>query len=335
MEKTETRGKILCVDDEPGIVRSLQWLLQKEFDVLTATSGAEAIELVQKHAFDVVISDQRMPGMTGVEVLREVRRLSPHTMRILLTGYSDMQAIVRSVNESEVFRFINKPWNIGELPKVVSQAVTIARTQPAADEAADVSEESPLVANGERILVIDDDPEMGRAVAEIVGQSANVTFTRNLADAVGILNKESVSVIVSETRVGSIDATRLVRLMKSKHPEIVTVMLTGESDADTITTLINQGQIYRFVPKPVRAGYLKLVLNSALRKHHALAGDPGLVFRHAVEQTAPDAVHSLMNDVEKVAQQVNAASPVPIASNGGFMASLGASFRRLFGSSPH
>ncbi|AYH45775.1 response regulator [Azoarcus sp. DN11] len=320
-------GKVLCVDDEPGIVRSLQWLLQKQFEVFTATSGAEALELVKQHDFDVVISDQRMPAMTGVEVLREVRRLSPRTMRILLTGYSDMQAIVRSVNESEVFRFINKPWNIAELPKVVAQAITIAQTQPADEEVTDVSEEAPLIANGERILVIDDDPEMGRTVADLVGASARVSYTRNLADAVGILHAETVSVIISETRVGSIDATRLVRLMKSKHPEIVTVMLTAESDADTITTLINQGQIYRFVPKPIRTGYLKIVLQSALRKHHALANDPALTLRHTVEATSAGTVDAFMADVQKVAPQAEAATD----KAGGFMASLGAGFRRLFG----
>ncbi|NMG31377.1 response regulator [Aromatoleum evansii] len=325
---TRLAGKVLCVDDEPGIVRSLQWLLQKQFEVFTATSGAEALELVKQHDFDVVISDQRMPVMTGVEVLREVRKLSPRTMRILLTGYSDMQAIVRSVNESEVFRFINKPWNISELPKVVAQAITIAKTQPVETPAAEIPEDAPIIANGERILVIDDDPEMGRAVADLVGASAKVSYTRNLADAVGILNNEDVSVIISETRVGTIDATRLVRLMKSKHPEIVTVMLTGESDADTITTLINQGQIYRFVPKPIRTGYLKLVLQSALRKHGALVSDPALTFRHAVETTSAGAMESLISDVERAAPQAETAAA---AKGGGFMASLGAGFRRLFG----
>ncbi|SIP88631.1 serine/threonine protein kinase [Aromatoleum tolulyticum] len=325
---TRLAGKVLCVDDEPGIVRSLQWLLQKQFEVLTATSGAEALELVKQHDFDVVISDQRMPTMTGVEVLREVRKLSPRTMRILLTGYSDMQAIVRSVNESEVFRFINKPWNIAELPKVVAQAITIAKTQPVEAPAPEISEDAPIIANGERILVIDDDPEMGRAVSDLVGASAKVSFTRNLADAVGILNSEQVSVIVSETRVGTIDATRLVRLMKSKHPEIVTVMLTAESDADTITTLINQGQIYRFVPKPIRTGYLKLVLQSALRKHSALASDPALTFRHTVEATSAGAMESLISDVQLAAPQAETAAA---AKSGGFMASLGAGFRRIFG----
>jgi serine/threonine-protein kinase len=322
------KGRVLCVDDEPNIVRSLQWLLQKEFEVFTAGSGHEALALVAQHDFDVVISDQRMPVMTGVEVLREVRRMSPRTMRILLTGYSDMQAIVRSVNESEVFRFINKPWNIAELPRVVGQAVVIAKTQPAEDSSEEITEETPILASGECILVLDDNPDMATAISEIVGNSVKVSYTPNLAEAVGILNSEAVSVIVSETRVGAIDATRLVRLMKSRHPEIVTVMLTGENDADTITTLINQGQIYRFVPKPIRAGYLRLVLNSALRKHSALMQDPAMAGRHAVEKTSAEATESLLSDVQRVAVQVAATKP---NSGGGFRAAFGAGLRKLFG----
>ena len=322
----EKKGKILCVDDEPNIVRALQWLLQKDFEVMTAGSGQDALELVRQHDFDVVISDQRMPAMTGVELLREVRRLSPRTMRILLTGYSDLQAIVRSVNESEVFRFINKPWNINELPQVVEQAVSISKTQPFDAAEPEVLEDAPIVANGESILVIDDNPEMGKAVSEIVGSSARVRYAPNLAEAVSVLNSEPVSVIVSETRVGSVDATRLVRLMKSRHPEIVSVMLTAESDADTVTTLINEGQIFRFVPKPIRTGYLKLVLNSALVKHKALAGEPALSARHAVKAPAPGTAEGLMGDVQKVAVQEEKKRP-----GSGFMGSIGASLRRLFG----
>ena len=334
----EKLGKVLCVDDEPNIVRALQWLLQKEFEVFTANSGQDGLALVKQHDFDVVISDQRMPVMTGVEFLREVKRLSPRSMRILLTGYSDLQAIVRSVNESEVFRFINKPWNISELPKVVEQAVNIAKTQPVeaeVDENAEVTEDSPIVASGDSILVIDDNPSMRSAVEEIVGSAVKVQYAPNLAEAVGVLNSQSVSVIVSATRVGSMDATRLVRLMKTRHPEIVTVMLTAESDSETVTTLINQGQIYRFVPKPIRPGYLKLVINSALIKHKTLSRDPALVGRHVVERTSDGAMESLMADVQKAA----ALSPTSTATKaaqgagggGGLFGSISAGFKRLFG----
>jgi len=326
----EKKGKILCVDDEPNIVRALQWLLQKDFEVVTANSGQDALALVKQHDFDVVISDQRMPVMTGVEFLREVKRVSPRSMRILLTGYSDLQAIVRSVNESEVYRFINKPWNIAELPKVVEQAVTIARTQPI-EETQEVTEEMPILASGDNILVIDDNPGMGHAIEQIVGNAVKVRYAPNLAEAVGILNSQTVAVIISETRVGSVDATRLVRLMKSRHPEIVTVMLTGESDAETVTTLINQGQIYRFVPKPIRPGYLKLVINSALLKHKTLSRDPALAIRHTVDKTSEGMLETLMTDVKKAADKSPSTVAAAAAAGGGLFGSLSAGFKRLFG----
>ena len=128
---SEKKGRVLCVDDEPHVLRALQWLLQKDFEIHTAASAQEALRLVGRHDFDVVVSDQRMPGVTGVEFLREVRKIAPRAMRILLTGYSDLDAMVRSVNESEVFRFITKPWDIRELPKLISEAAEIARTKAA------------------------------------------------------------------------------------------------------------------------------------------------------------------------------------------------------------
>ena len=324
----EKKGKVLCVDDEPNIVRALQWLLQKEFDVKTATSGQDAIALVRVNDFDVVISDQRMPGMTGVELLREIRKLAPRAMRILLTGYSDYQAILRSVNESEVFRFINKPWNITELPRIVEQAATIAKTQPVASGEPELTEDSAIVVSGNNLLLIDDDPAMRTAVASVLGNAVTVQYAPNLAEAVTILNEQPISVIVSETRVGSIDATRLIRLMKQKHPEIVTVMLTGENDADTVTSLINQGQIYRFVPKPLRPGYLKLVVNSALVKHKQLMENPAFASRHVVQVTAAGTVDHLMADVQKVAAQVGGTTA---GSGGGLFGRLATGFKRLFG----
>jgi DNA-binding NtrC family response regulator len=282
------RGTVLCVDDEPNIVRALQWLLQTDFDVQTATSGQEALALVRLNDFDVVISDQRMPGMSGVELLREVRRASPRSIRILLTGYSDMQAILRSVNESEIYRFINKPWNISELPKIVEQAVEIARTQPPEPPPIELSETAPISADlSDTVLLIDDDPEMKRLIETVVGSAVRLRHAATMAAAVDFLNAQPISVIITETRVAGVDATRLVRLMKQRRPEVISVVFSAQADAEMIAKLINEGQIFRFMPKPVREGYLKLVINSALLKHRQLVDTPGLAERHKVE--GPDA----------------------------------------------
>lgn len=322
------KGKVLCVDDEPNIVRALQWLLQKEFDVLTANSAQDGLALVRQNDFDVVISDQRMPQMTGVEFLQQVKQLSPRSMRILLTGYSDMQAILKSVNESEVFRFINKPWNIAELPKVVEQAAGLSRLQ-AGDEIK-ITEESPLNATPDQtVLLIDDNPESLQALRDQMGGAVGVHHAQNIAQAVQALNESQVSVIVSDTKVGSTDVTRLIRMLKQQHPEIVTVVFTEETDAETVTSLINQGQIFRFIPKPIKPGYLKLVVNSALAKHNQLKQNPDLLKRHEVQATAAGTLDALLADVEKAAPAGSAVADS--SGKSGLMSWFSSGVKRLFG----
>ncbi|MCS7014148.1 MAG: response regulator [Chloroherpetonaceae bacterium] len=115
---------VLFVDDEPYILESLRELFGKKYTVYTANSGEEAIEIVRQHPIAIVMSDQRMPGMKGVEVLRAVRECSPQTIRILLTGFADVDAILDSVNVGEVFRYVRKPWDVENLMSVLSLAET-------------------------------------------------------------------------------------------------------------------------------------------------------------------------------------------------------------------
>ena len=101
---------ILFVDDEIRVVNLLRISFRDKYKVLIATSGRDALEIMRTTPVDVLVSDQRMPEMLGIELLEKARQSHPGTIRILLTGYSDLSAIVGSVNDGEVFRFINKPW---------------------------------------------------------------------------------------------------------------------------------------------------------------------------------------------------------------------------------
>lgn len=328
MSIPNAKGRILCVDDEPNILRALKWLLQKEFEVITSTNGHEALDIVRKEDFDVVISDQRMPEMSGVDFLRQVRDIAPRAIRILLTGYSDMQAVLRSVNESEIFRYINKPWNINELPKIVAQAADIARTQ-AAPEPEPAAEELILPPKEQaKILVIDDDPQMHSAIEMSAGDLASVVHVTNVVDAVHALQQNEVGVIVSETRLGAIDLTRLLCLMKQRNPHIVTVVLAEETGTDLVSKLINQGQIYRFIPKPVKPGYMRVIMRSALAKSHQLADSPDLKNRHAVEALTEDECETFVADMNAVAQSSVTAKAVSVEAKQGL---IGGFLKRLFG----
>lgn len=324
---SDKRGQVLCVDDEPSILRSLQWLLKKEFDVTVAASGHEALQMVQQNDFDVIISDQRMPGMMGSEFLREARKISPRSMRVLLTGYSDLQAILRSVNDGEVFRFVNKPWNIKELPKIIADAASIARSHPAGlpSSLPDAGEGEELDTGEESILLIDDDPQMSQLIAEAVGVEVKITQATTLADAVAAFDDQNVGIILSDTRVANLDTTTMLKILKQEHPEIVTVVYTATADAVDVITLINQGQIFRFIPKPVKAVMLKQALMAAALKRRQLRDSPDAAKRHMVERVAEVERENMFKTIQQ-----SVASPAASAG-ANLLRRIGGSFRRMFG----
>ena len=113
---------LLLVDDEPDLLLSLQGLLRQEFQLFVADSGPAALAVIESETIQVVMTDQRMPEMSGDELLARIARLSPYTVRILLTGYADIQDVIRALNSGGLFRYLTKPWDLDELMDVVRQA---------------------------------------------------------------------------------------------------------------------------------------------------------------------------------------------------------------------
>ena len=118
------RSRILVVDDEEAILETMTYTFEDDYQVLTATSASQALDLLEQDGpVAVVISDQRMPEMTGVEFLAKVFEMEPTTARIILTGFADMNAIIRAINDGHVYAYITKPWEPADLKQVVRRAV--------------------------------------------------------------------------------------------------------------------------------------------------------------------------------------------------------------------
>lgn len=118
--------KIMFVDDEEGVLNSCRRLFSMEsYDVVTASTPEEALEIIPKDRFAVVVSDYRMPRMVGTEFLSRVRNISPDTIRIILTGYADLQASIEAINRGAVFRFLTKPWNDEDLKAAIQDGVSL------------------------------------------------------------------------------------------------------------------------------------------------------------------------------------------------------------------
>jgi response regulator RpfG family c-di-GMP phosphodiesterase len=150
--------KLLIVDDESPNVRLLERLFRDDYYCLTASSGEEAIKLLDQHDVAVIVTDQRMPQMTGIELLKRSADRRPHMVRILLTGYTDIEALVEAINCGLVYMYVSKPWNNNDLKLRMSRAV---------EHYEDNKRRHSLVSANERLVLRLKDMKLGfiRAIA--------------------------------------------------------------------------------------------------------------------------------------------------------------------------
>jgi CheY-like chemotaxis protein len=126
----DTPQTLLLVDDEPNTLSALRRMFRREpYEILMAGSGTEGLQLLQDHDVGVIISDYRMPEMTGVEFLRAVKSLYPDTLRIVLSGFTDLQSVTAAVNEGAVYKFLTKPWDDAELREITREAFRLHALQ--------------------------------------------------------------------------------------------------------------------------------------------------------------------------------------------------------------
>lgn len=279
--------RVLFIDDEARITRALK-VLFRDYEVYTCNDPREAPRLARDHDVDVVVCDQRMPEMTGTECLAEIRQLAPRAMRLLLTGFSDLKAVLGSVNEGEVFRFVNKPWDNRELRELVATAGAIAREAPAMPIEPISAAEHEEARNAVGVLVIEDDPQVQQRLREILQPYYQVRFAASADRAMQILEQHETGVVISETEVEHGDLTGMLKTLKQYHPHIATVVCTERANAQTAIDLINDGQVYRMLIKPVRMGSCRLSVDAAIGRYWQLKKTPAAVRRFTVVRSAND-----------------------------------------------
>jgi response regulator RpfG family c-di-GMP phosphodiesterase len=115
--------RILYIDDEEHNLQAFKANFRRDFKIFTAISGAEGLEIFKKEPdLNIILTDQRMPNMTGIEFLEEVQKIDPEPMRILITGYSDINAVIDAINRGQVYRYLNKPWHYDDLKSTILAA---------------------------------------------------------------------------------------------------------------------------------------------------------------------------------------------------------------------
>jgi serine/threonine-protein kinase len=282
LDTSVKKARLLIVDDEERILTALKSLFRERYHVFTTTDGNKALEFLAKYQMHVIISDQRMPLMLGVDLLRRSREISPRSVRILLTGYSDLSAIVGSINDGEVYRFINKPWDNHALHAVVAEAVTIAL------ELADTKAPTIVLpaAMQAGVLVIAPDEEISRVTRELLGSLCPVLYACDSEEAMLILQRQEIAVVLADLEFSKIELTSLLKLLKQEMPQILTLVITKKADSELVIELINQAQVFRILSKPIGVSVLKEHIHAALQRYLSYQQTPKLLRNHQV-QNAP------------------------------------------------
>jgi len=335
-----SRPRLLFVDDEQRVLNSMRIMFRRQFDLFLASHGAEALDIVRDKDIDVIVADHRMPKMTGVEVLSKVRALSPRTVRILLTGYADLDAVEGSINDSEVFRFLTKPCAPQQLRDTIERAVKLARETPApppptaeplspsdtmeiileSDTVTEVTNGAPpaqaetgsstaileqpkfaaapaaptaapvtrRLATGLGVVVFSTDAEVVDMVQKAVRGRLPVHTAGNIVQVVRVLTEHQPGVLVTDVSDDKATIQSMTARLKEHLPELVTIAVSQHRDVLDMVWLINHGQIFRFLRKPLSAGRTAISLQAALQHHRLLLKNPDLVKRHEVDATASD-----------------------------------------------
>ncbi len=331
-EQSQDKATLLFVDDEKRVLSSMRATFRRDYQVFIADNGEEALQIIDREPVDVIISDQRMPKMTGVELLCTVKERAPEVMRILLTGYADLEAIEASINEGEVFRYLMKPCPPDDLKKAIAQAVEAVRSESPEVEEIELEALEPLESleeqtpdasgtgelipfpnarrrpsatvhqlpqkakrpkptpaakgarphSGVEVLLLSRDKNLQATISEVAGEHEVVRAT-SVELALEALSNRRVGVMITDITVDSSELENLTKTLKAEVPELVTIIASERSDAHTLISLINEGQIYRFLLKPVSRGQCKLWLSSAIRKFDELAGSEASLARYRVD----------------------------------------------------
>lgn len=283
------KPKIAFIDDEPRILRSLKMHFRQSHDVFITTDASELMKYVSEHDVQVVISDQRMPDKQGTEVLRDIKAASPNTLRILLTGYADLNAVIDSVNEGEIYRYITKPWQNDELKQIVNKATEIAQqTQEITQNTMQGNDTQRYVGgrtgSNRNILVLDDDESVYQQIKSHVKSAYTVSWASNLEQAAKLLQKKRFGVTITDSTLNKENITPIVYALKNIQPDLMVLMLTEFKDAHMVIDLINKGQVYRCLPRPTNFSIMSISLDRAFDHHERLVQQPILAARHHVEE---------------------------------------------------
>jgi DNA-binding NtrC family response regulator len=213
------RGRILVVDDDRAVLDSISELLGEDHDVLTALGAEEATAILEREEADVIISDYKMPGTDGLTFLTGAKRDFPHSSRVLMTAYADMDLVIRALNEGEIDRFVAKPFKPFEFKNIVEDCLRISLAK----------QPEPGGETGKLVIIAHDSQILLTRLRLILSPSFRVLSTSNGLEVIALVSGNPVAALVLGIALEKMDGPTIATyLKKEKQAPFPVVILSGD-----------------------------------------------------------------------------------------------------------
>ncbi len=266
-------------------------LLEVDYVVHTADNGQTALEILSKFPIKVLISDERMPGMRGHQLLKRAKQISPHTIRILLTGYADLESVMNSVNAGEIFRYLNKPCRNDALLNVVRLGVQIydrlSNLKPTTTPAAKNDVKPDMTVPKYDALFVGFTPDEIARLQLRLSKHFTIHTATTVIDALKLISEVSPAVVVSELKLDDYEGLDFLQSVISENPQLIIIVLTDTVDVGLITEAVNELNVFRYLPKSATQEELERALMDAAARSAIYRSQPNANLKFTASQIEP------------------------------------------------
>lgn len=270
--------RVLTVTADPRVQRSLD-VLWREHDVIACADPAAAIELARQQDVDAVLCHQHVPPLLGVDLLRDLRQGHPRALRFLLAEQPDPRLLLDAVNEAEVFRLIDQPWNNAAMQEMAAAALRGARLSPPLSGNPLADEEAERVRRLMAVVVIESDAVTQQRLRDLLHGHYKTHFAASLERALQFMEQHETGTLICSTGSSRDELATAMKALKQAHPHMSTIAIDPLTDLDRAIELINEAQIFRLLRRPFNPTLCRPFVDAALARYWNIKQQPQSAWR--------------------------------------------------------
>lgn len=267
------KATVLFYEENKQALHALLSQFEHGYQVFGVTQEADVYTLLEQHAVQAVVCSQQLAQTTGVSVLRNVRRISPQSARILLVSHADLAAISGTVAEEEIYRYVTLPWRYDSLARTLENAAVFANHVAA--KAVNDSHVLKTVCDDkmckkENILIIDDGMNAHDVLYAQFAHDFHITWAKNIDQVIHATKRQVFGVILSDAMLNGVNILNLLASFKEKTPQSMIILLTHFQETARLAELVHTETVFRCLPKSVRANFLEMSVQRAIQQYQTL-----------------------------------------------------------------